>query len=107
MNIDSIQRRRRGGTGWGHGPPTIQKKKKKKKKKIYCNYIFVVLFFFQLILSFFFYFKKGMQEGNKFKRIIFVFKILFFFISWNTKSLIKFYIEVFSNSHGYGKPIFI
>jgi hypothetical protein len=43
-----------------------------------------------------------MQEGNKFKRIIFVFKILFFFISWNAKSLIKFYIEVFSNSHGYG-----
>jgi hypothetical protein len=73
--------------------------------RFYGFLFFILLFFFQLIL--FVYFKKGMQEGNKFKGIIFLFKILFFFISWNAKSLIKFYIEVFSNSHAYGKPIFI
>jgi hypothetical protein len=99
---------RDGGEGGPAGamvPPNPVKKKKNLLQLLFRCFIFLSIntFFF----FFFFYFKKGMQDGNKFKRIIFVFKILFFFISWNAKSLIKFYIEIFSNSHGYGKPIFI
>jgi hypothetical protein len=69
---------RDGGEGGPAGamvPPQSRKKGKKKKKNLlqllFCSFIFHSI-------NTFVYFKKDMQEGNKFKEIIFLFKILFF-----------------------------